>query len=215
MEAGRFDHLIRAITDRGTRRGALGLLIGTAAGVAGLGAEAGKKKKRKGKKKKPPQGTSCPGGCPAGAICSGNVCVFCATGQLACGNTCVSRDDRSNCGACGNACPSGSTCTSGVCVFCADGLTSCGNTCVNIATDPKNCGRCGSVCPTGQCANGACKCTYGVPDDCPTGCQCTSSAQGGSACSGGNTGRKCDNYTCPLGEVCLTFYADCYAACAG
>jgi hypothetical protein len=210
VEADRFDHLIRVVTARGTRRGALGLLLGSSAGVLGISVSSGKKK-RKGKKKKK---TGCRGGCPAGAICSGKVCVFCASGQVACRNACVSLDDRNNCGACGNACPAGSSCQSGACRFCDTGMTQCGDTCVNLATDPANCGRCGHVCATGSCLNGACKC--GLGDACPAGCSCIHSAQGGGYCGSSSTGRHCDNYLCPLGEVCEAgSNGYCYAACSG
>lgn len=212
VEANRFDHLIRSVTERGTRRGALGLLFGSAAGFAGLSAEAGKKKKKKHKKNKNRSG--CRGGCPTDAVCRDKVCVFCASGQRACGNTCVVPNDRANCGACGKACPAGAVCQSGSCRFCDTGLTLCGNTCVNLATDPANCGRCGRTCPSGRCGNGACGCDDNTP--CPGGCSCESSAQGGRYCAGAFTSTPCDNYQCPLGRVCtIGSNGHCLAACPG
>lgn len=210
MEADRFDHLIRAASERGTRRSALGLLLGGAGGIIGINASSGKKKKRKGKKKK--KKTGCQGGCPTGAVCRDNVCVHCASGQQACGSTCVSPNDRANCGRCGTACPAGAICQSGACVFCASDTTQCGNACVDLATDPANCGRCGRTCPNGQCGNGACGCD--INTSCPGGCYCQPSAQGGGYCAGASIGGPCDHYQCPLGQVCSAGTSNyCYVAC--
>ena len=211
MEDDRFDHLTRAVTRRGTRRGAVGLLLGSSTAILGFSANA--KKKKKGKKKK---GTGCKGGCPAGAICSGKVCVFCAMGQMACGNTCVSRDDPANCGTCGNVCRSGAACRSGTCDFCPSGLTPCGNACVNLASDAANCGRCGKSCPSGTCRNGACKCDIGNPAHCPSGCQCLDSDYGDDYCSNGVfTPVSCSSsLECALGQVCQSGISRyCFGAC--
>ncbi len=206
MEANRFDHLIRAVSDRGTRRSALGLLLSGSAGALGISTSSGKKKKHKDKKK------GCHGSCPAGAICRDNVCAFCASGQRACGTTCVTTNDRANCGACGKACPAGAICQSGTCRFCDTGLTLCGNTCVNLATDGANCGRCGKTCPNGECVHGACACGPNI--DCPSGCFCQASAQGGGGCVGADVVSTCTNYQCPLGQVCSAGTNNyCYAAC--
>lgn len=215
MEDARFDRLIRAVTERDTRRNALGLLLGGSASLLGITAGSRKKKKRRKSKKKR---KGCRGGCPAGAICSGKVCVFCASGQLACGNACVAANDRANCGACGNACPSGAVCQSGACVFCAIDRTQCGNACVNLATDPANCGRCGKTCPSGTCSNGACMCVTGNSAHCPAGCECLDSDFGVHYCSvQASTGNTCSsNSSCPLGQVCeagLQRY--CHGACLG
>jgi hypothetical protein len=140
--------------------------------------------------------------------------VFCPSGQRACGTTCVSGDDRANCGGCGKACPAGAICQSGVCRFCDTGLTLCGNTCVNLATDPANCGSCGRTCPSGRCGNGACGCDNQDITSCPDGCSCESSAQGGSYCAGAFTSTPCNDYVCPLGRVCSNGFSDyCYATC--
>lgn len=96
------------------------------------------------------------GGCPAGSVRCGGVCVDVSS-------------DVSNCGACGARCCVANVCVQGQCALgCSPGNTACGppvgadgclnaRACVNTTVDPTNCGACGNACAAGQsCVAGAC-----------------------------------------------------------
>lgn len=84
MDGPRFDIATRALTGDTPRRGVLGLLLGSALGLAGLTGTAGGKGKKKGKKKKKKSdrcatfARECKGGCGNGAeCCSTSDCEKC------------------------------------------------------------------------------------------------------------------------------------------
>lgn len=129
MDDGRFDALAKVLVRPGSRRAALGLLVGGGAAAVADGAAA----RHKRKKCKPP--------------------------LTRCGKACVdTRQDSANCGACGIVCQAGETCNAGTCA-CSGAHSRCGGRCVDLVTDSANCGACDVVCQaTEVCDAGSCRC---------------------------------------------------------
>ncbi|HYQ18316.1 MAG TPA: glycosyl hydrolase family 8, partial [Polyangiaceae bacterium] len=116
-------------------------------------------------------------------FCSQSKCsASCATGEEACGNSCVVKaTDPTNCGSCGNRCPGGAACANGTC-SCGAGKNTCAGVCVDVGTDPTNCGVCGKVCATGQtCSGGLCSGGTGTGG---TGAGGTGTTTGGTGAGG-------------------------------
>jgi hypothetical protein len=131
-------------------------------------------------------GESCPGGCPAGQVCSHGVCVATCSGTTGCeppfeccNNTCVNiRQDPNNCGSCGNACaPYGDGCVGGVCscngaMACAAPTICCGTDgCIDPDTNSRHCGGCNHPCD-GNCTDGTCETCSADPHEAAGGNTC-------------------------------------------
>lgn len=130
-----------------------------------------------------------------GAQCLGGVCQ-CPGGGIACGGTCVPRDDTLNCGSCGNVCPQFTDCVGGNCM-CIAGLAVCGPECVDLSTDGSNCGTCGNDCVAqGRfCSEASCV------DECPE----DATTCGGSCVHLDRTLTHCGacGVTCASGSQCI------------
>ncbi len=158
---------------------------------------------------------SCPTGCCAGLVCTGQSLGTCGAPGLAC-QTC-NPSTASSCtgGTCGcgtgRACGPGTRCVSDACVCdatsCATGCCS-GGAC-NYSPSVAMCGLGGSTCSAcdsntaDTCASGSCKCGGGNP--CPIGEMCG---------SGGNcTPITCNVTTCPNGCCSGTCKTPSFAEC--
>lgn len=154
-----------------------------------------------------------PGGCGAGQITCGGVCVqpsidpqhcggctnACGTGQSCISGVCTGGSgsvlgSSNDCGPTHASCGSLEVCVSGACV-CRPPYTDVGGRCIDLNTDPNHCGGVGVTCQ-GNCAGGTC-----VRGDCPSG---TTSCDG--ACvdlrrDPGNCG-ECGR-SCSGGEICV------------
>lgn len=206
MEGNHFDDVVRHLSEPGSRRGALRLLAGALAVLAGgqVSASLAKaKKKKKGKKKK--KRSDCTKACPNGFVRDKQTCECqclpqpCPDGKLfnvdECRCTCPSgmRECRHGCVGRNECCPSDPPCpedpkgccySPGVEVCTIDGccpelngLKACNNFCVDTTIDRRHCGDCNVACEDGEtCVDGEC-----VPE-----------------CESGLTAQ---NVCCPAGEV--------------
>jgi hypothetical protein len=162
VDAGRFDALVRALTEAVTRRAALGLTfsgaLGLSLGLADTEAKKKRKKKCKGGKKKCGKKcipkTACCGGCSDGQICQTGACV--------CPTECCADAD----------CPSGSgeICEDGACV-CPSGQEDSGGVCGTPPTCQGSSVGCSPPGPSQTCCGGECLLMAGMG-------VCVSSANG-------------------------------------
>ena len=207
MDTHGFDEIVRALSERGSRRGALRLLAGIALGALAGAPTPGalttakrKKKKRKGKCSKKP----CPRGqkrnrrsckCECVRTTCGNGQEFdvdqckcvCPPGTRGCGKKCIA--NNACCAATDETCPEDprgccnalrlEKCTIDGCCAEIDGQKVCNNFCVDTSDNPNHCGRCNRKCAANEtCLDGECK-----PNACPPE-------------------RRCDGVCCPPGETC-------------
>jgi hypothetical protein len=239
MDGNHFDDMVRAVTNRGSRRGVLfaltGGLLAALIPYAGSGKNKNKKKK-KGKKGKKGCNERCGGRCvskcpdimtrnPVSCLCQcpedmqrcGQVCVGedrCCPGEKECGGGCIHEDeccphDEDCCPRPDKTCPDGSCVPEGAC---------CPGVQVTCRSDPRGC------CLAGveECANDGC-CPVGDGQQVCNGfcidtnadphhCgDCNAACQGGENCVNGKCGGE---ETCPFpqkkcGDKCCEFGEDC------
>lgn len=226
MHASRFDHLVRGLAVRGTRRRALLTFLGIgAATTIDVSAERCRRAGQKCGKSSEPRGNRTK--CCLGSQCRNGLCV-CPRGLTACAGECVNTlNDPGNCGACATACPVETpVCYRGNCVACADDRQCSGDTpicnpdtgrCVMCASND-DCGgdtpfcnrkintcvecRGNGDCPTGEaCVSGRCGCTDAC-ENAPCSLQCGSCGycDDGYVCLNGKCGYPaCNPDTCPNG----------------
>ena len=172
MDHDRLDEIAKLASTDLTRRSALRLLVGGAAGavISGLGlrsTQAAPPGQPPGRGDTPPGGGPPHGGNPpqGGSPTHVSAPPFardCCPEDFPrlCGLTCVdTASDPLNCGECGQNCTGNQTCEAGVCVGdpCPPGETLCRDVCVNLDVDAGNCGICGAECAAGEtCVNGEC-----------------------------------------------------------
>src|SRR5215213_1642145 len=183
MDALHFDDVVRTLSERGSRRGALRLLaggiLGALAGVPVLGAPAKPKKKKKKKSGCPKQ--ACPPGhqrnqcsckcectrvqCSGGKEFDAESCrCSCPQGLRECRDGCVGPDrccpgdppcpeDPKGC----CHAPGLDVCTIDGCCRELDGMKACNNFCVDTNTNRNHCGNCEWPCGANQeCCDGSC-----------------------------------------------------------
>ncbi|MFT4041238.1 MAG: hypothetical protein QM692_23855 [Thermomicrobiales bacterium] len=154
MDTARFDALSRALAAQGTRRAALGALLGLPLAAAGLphDAEASSKASRRTRKRR-----------AQGEHFNHRKSTFCLNGKT----FRAKRRKRASLlaqGATLGKCP---TCAGGASAPCLSGQTCCASGCADVQTDAANCGACGAACAPGQtCASGRCQipCVYDLCD---------------------------------------------------
>jgi hypothetical protein len=190
VDRNRFDDMTRALSERGSRRGALRLLAGSALGaLVGAPMDALAKPKKKNPKPRCPK-KACPKGyqrdkrtCECECVrtrCSGGKefdtrkCrCKCPKGMRECRDGCVGlneccpgdppcpEDPKGCCHA-----PGLDVCTIDGCCRELDGMKACNDFCVDTNTHPSHCGNCNSPCGSDEtCVDGEC-----VPENpCPKG----------------------------------------------
>ena len=214
MDELRFDDVVRTLSERGTRRGALRLLassvLGAPVGTPAASALAKSKKKKKSNctKKKCPQGQqrnkrSCKCECRR-LQCSGgkefdaeSCTCGCPRGMRECRDGCVGpdrccpgdppcpEDPKGCCHA-----PGLDVCTIDGCCREPDGMKACNNFCVSTNTNPNHCGACNRACVPGEsCIRGNCVLETGGAE-CPNG----EPKCGGECCD--------DNESCGVDNIC-------------
>ena len=168
--------------------------------------------------------------CPAGAVCTGSMCVpgcnpghACPSGETCCGGACRRVEtDVTHCGVCGRACatPNGAPgCAAGQCTTaaCSSGFGDCDQSAANgcetaLATSVAHCGACGAACAGGPnaaavCEGGRCglRCEAGFAD-CDgvsaNGCEVDTRASASHCGACGNTCAAGPNATatCAMGR---------------
>ena len=220
MDEQRFDNVVRTLSERGSRRGALRLLVGGVLGAlvgvptADALAKPKKKKKSKCPKKSCPQGyhrnkgnckcecTRVP--CSGGKEFDTQKCqCACPRGMRECRDGCVGpdrccpgdppcpEDPKGCCHA-----PGLDVCTIDGCCRELDGMKACNDFCVDTNSNPHHCGDCNVSCGSGEtCVNGECG-TGPCPDDrfpCP-GNTAPFCAPDGHTC--------CGDVSCDSSQVC-------------
>lgn len=132
----------------------------------------------------------------------GTVCGGCPAGQVKCGALCV--DPNTNptcCGPSRKTCGVNQMCMAGACVCIDAGYNACGSACVNLSNDAKHCGSCGRDCEAevgagAKCKASGCECPVGKKLCMVAGKKiCTEIGTSLQHCQDCNTG-------CTSGETC-------------
>jgi hypothetical protein len=223
MDQQRFDDMVRTLSERNSRRGALRLLtggiFGALVGVPTVGALAKPKKKKK--KKSNCAKKSCPQGYQRNKRTCKCVCtrVQCTGGKEfdveACRCACPRglRECRDGCVGPDRCCPGDppcpedpkgcchapglDVCTIDGCCRELDGMKACNDFCVDTDTHPSHCGDCNVVCEPGEtCVRGECT-SEEQGEGCPNG----QPRCGGECCEGNEmcgVDKVCENpFVCP------------------
>ena len=219
MDANRFDTLTRSLTTTGSRRRALGAVLGGSLGLLGLAhpdaAEAG---------------GECKPRCGECATCKKGACRKTKHGKKCKKGTCQAKAN-------GTGCSTG-TCQGGSCTITVAPAPTCGDGVKNGSETGVDCGGSCPRCSTGQaclsrndcsgavCSAGTCQaCTFGT--QCgdagnPSSCNCGNSGRSGSStvCFAPTvTGQSVTSCTqCPLDRACFTYggglFCDAYCGAA-
>jgi len=236
VDATRFDGLARRL---GTRRTALGGLLGVVAALAGLDTDAkNKKKKNHTGARADARKTHHRGRADAkkkhDAVTADRKKKKkkkCKGGTITCGKTCVNAaTDAMNCGGCGARCGNGVACVGGRCASsCPATQIRCVDLCVDAQSNEQHCGGCGRAC-TGDltCLNGQCGCADGGETTCGDQCanlqtddahcgQCGIACNAAQRCQGGQCVARgcrqgeldCGNGVCAGGANPCCSYLDC------